>query len=106
VTRTLLEFGQRALERDGESFDGASVRLTGFVAGRDGDGFRLARYQIACCAADAAPVVIRVIGVHGSLPAPDQWVTVTGRFQPGGGDLPVLAATTVAPIPPPDEPYE
>jgi uncharacterized repeat protein (TIGR03943 family) len=106
VRMTLLEFGQRAFDGEGASFDGASVRLTGFVAGPDGDGFRLARYQIACCAADAAPVVIRVIGVHGGTPPPDQWVTVTGRFEPGGGALPLLAATTVTAIVPPDEPYE
>jgi uncharacterized repeat protein (TIGR03943 family) len=106
VPMTLLEFGQRAFERDGASFADASVRLTGFVAGPDGEGFRLARYQIACCAADAAPVVIRVIGVHGGLPPRDRWVIVTGRYEPGGGSLPQLAATTVTPIPPPDEPYE
>jgi uncharacterized repeat protein (TIGR03943 family) len=103
---TLLEFGQRAFERDGASFDGASVRLTGFVAGVERGGFRLARYQIACCAADAAPVVIRVVGVHGGVPPLDGWVTITGRFEPGGGDIPLLAATDVTPIAPPDEPYE
>ena len=106
VPMTLLEFGQRAFEHDGASFEGASVRLTGFVVGPDGEGFRLARYQIACCAADATPVVIRVVGVHGGLPPRDQWVIVTGRFEPGGGDLPLLAATTVTSISPPDEPYE
>lgn len=106
VAMTLLEYGQRAFERDGASFNGVSVRLTGFVAGTDGEGFRLARYQIACCAADAMPVVIRVIGVQGGLPPRDQWVLVTGRFEPGSGDLPLLAATTVTPIAPPDEPYE
>lgn len=106
VTMTLLEFGQRAFERSGESFNGASLRLTGFVAGREVDGFRLARYQIACCAADAVPVVIRVIGVHGGLPALDRWVTVTGRFESVDGDVPVLAAVTVADVAPPEEPYE
>jgi uncharacterized repeat protein (TIGR03943 family) len=106
VPMTLLEFGQRAFERDGASFGGTSVRLTGFVAAPDGQGFRLARYQIACCAADAAPVVIRVVGVHGDLPPRDGWVTVTGRFEPGRGALPTLAATTVTAVPPPDEPYE
>lgn len=74
---TLLEFGQRAFDRDGASFSGAAVQLTGFVAGAEDGGFRLARYQIACCAADAAPVVLRVVGIHGA-PARDQWVTVTG----------------------------
>jgi hypothetical protein len=31
------------------------------VAGAEPGGFRLACYQIACCAADAAPVVVRVL---------------------------------------------
>jgi uncharacterized repeat protein (TIGR03943 family) len=106
VPMTLLEFGQRAFERDGTSFNGVTVRLTGFVAGSDGEGFLLARYQIACCAADAAPVVIRVVGVHGDLPPRDHWVTATGSFEPGGGGVPLLAATTVTPIPAPAEPYE
>jgi uncharacterized repeat protein (TIGR03943 family) len=103
---SLLEFGQRAFEQGGASFNGTSVRLTGFVAARESEGFRLARYQIACCAADAIPMVIRVVGVQGGIPPRDQWVTVTGRSEPPEGDLPVLAAITVIPIPPPAEPYE
>ena len=106
VPMTLLEFGQRAFDHGGASFNGAAVELTGFVAGAEAGGFRLARYQIACCAADAAPVVLRVVGVEGGGPARDQWVTVTGRFQPGGGQLPELAATTVVEIRAPDDPYE
>jgi len=105
ATMTLLEFGQRALDRDGASFHGAAVQLTGFVAGAEAGGFRLARYQIACCAADAAPVVLRVVGTRGS-PARDQWVRVTGTFQRGGGEVPELAATSVVEIPAPDDPYE
>jgi uncharacterized membrane protein YcgQ (UPF0703/DUF1980 family) len=69
-------------------------------------GFELARYQISCCAADAAPVVVRVLGTSGDPPARDQWVTVTGKFQPGGGDIPNLVATSVAQIPAPQDPYE
>jgi uncharacterized repeat protein (TIGR03943 family) len=104
VRMTLLEFGQRAFDHDGASFDGATVQLTGFVAGSDAGGFRLARYEIACCAADAAPVVLRVVGVRG--PARDRWVTVTGTYQPGGGDPPVLAATNAVEVPAPRDPYE
>jgi uncharacterized repeat protein (TIGR03943 family) len=106
VPMTLLEYSQRAADHGGASFNGAAIRLTGFVAGPEAGGFRLARYQIACCAADAAPVVMRVVGVEGGGPARDQWVTVTGRFQPGGGQLPALAATTVVEVPAPDDPYE
>jgi uncharacterized repeat protein (TIGR03943 family) len=104
VRMTLLEFGQRAFDHDGASFNGATVQLTGFVVGSEAGGFRLARYEIACCAADAAPVVLRVVGVRG--PARDRWVTVTGTYQPGGGDVPVLAATNAIEIPPPRDPYE
>ena len=43
------------------SFNGNTVRLTGFVAGSKGSGFEIARYQIACCAADAIPVVVHVV---------------------------------------------
>lgn len=106
VAMSLLEFGQRAFEHEGASFHGTSVRLTGFVADQDPEGFRLARYQIACCAADAVPVVVRVIGVQGGIPPRDQWVTVTGRFEPGDGDVPTLVALALTPIPPPAEPYE
>ena len=101
---TLLEFGQRAYDRDGASFNGALVQVTGFVAGAEPDGFRLARYQIACCAADAAPVVLRVVGAR-SHPPRDHWVRVTGVFQPGG-DPPALASTNVVEIPAPNDPYE
>jgi uncharacterized repeat protein (TIGR03943 family) len=106
VPMTLLEFGQRAFDHGGNSFHEVPVQLTGFVAGSEDDGFRLARYEIACCAADAAPVVLRVTGVSGDPPPRDQWVTVTGTFQPGGGDTPELAATSVDEIPAPEDPYE
>jgi uncharacterized repeat protein (TIGR03943 family) len=106
VAMTLLEFGQRAFDHGGESFDGVAVELTGFVSSSSDGGFDLARYEIACCAADAVPVVIRVLGVTGDPPPRDQWVTVTGAFQPGGGDTPRLAATSVSEIAPPEDPYE
>jgi len=106
IPMTLLEYGQRAFENDGASFAGASVRLTGFVAGGAPGGFRLARYQISCCAADAAPVVIHVEGIGGDPPCRDAWVTVTGTFHPPAGGEPVLAATSVELISTPEDPYE
>jgi uncharacterized repeat protein (TIGR03943 family) len=102
----LVEYIERAFDHDGRSFNGATVRLTGFVAGAEAGGFRLARYQIACCAADATPVVMEVLGTSGAPPRDDQWVTVTGTFQRGGTELPRLAATTVTEIPAPNDPYE
>jgi uncharacterized repeat protein (TIGR03943 family) len=106
VQMTLLEYIERSLERGGASFHGVPVKLTGFVAGAEAGGFRLARYQIACCAADATPVELEVLGTSGTPPRDDQWVTVTGTFQTGGGELPRLAATSVVGIPAPEDPYE
>jgi uncharacterized repeat protein (TIGR03943 family) len=103
---TLLEFGQRAFDHNGASFDDTPVELTGFAAGGDDGGFRLARYQIACCAADAVPIVVLVVGTAGDAPAEDQWVKVTGTFKGTRGDVPVLAATGVSEIAAPNDPYE
>ena len=107
VEMRVLELDQRAADRAGQSLAGATVRLTGFVAagGRPG-GFRLARYQIACCAADAVAAVAEVRAVTGA-PARDSWVTVTGRFAgvlPDGS--PILEATGVQTVPEPRDPYE
>jgi uncharacterized repeat protein (TIGR03943 family) len=105
VPMTLLEYMERSFDHDGRSLRGARVELTGFVAAGNGsDGFRLARYQISCCAADAAAAVVRVVGAV-STPPRDQWVTVTGSFAAAGDD-PVIAATSIEEISPPEDPYE
>jgi uncharacterized repeat protein (TIGR03943 family) len=106
VSMTLLEYGQRAFDRHGSSLTGATVQLTGFISRIDKGGFRLARYQIACCAADAVPAIVLVQGVAGHPPHRDSWVRVTGTYLGGPGDLPRLAATSIVEIPVPDEPYE
>ena len=107
VPMSLLEFDQRRADHDGASFGSTPVRLTGFVArANDGNGFRIARYQIACCAADAVASVVRVTGTSGNPPARDQWVTVTGTFQHSAGDVPEVHATTLIEVPAPADPYE
>jgi len=102
---TWQEYIERSFDHEGRSLQGATVELTGFVAADDGaEGFRLARYQIACCAADAAAAVVRVVGAV-SPPPRDQWVTVTGSFTDDGDD-PVVAATAIEEIETPEDPYE
>jgi uncharacterized repeat protein (TIGR03943 family) len=106
VPMTLLEYGQRAFDRHGSSLAGATVELTGFISRLDNGGFQLARYQIACCAADAVPAIVIVEGVAGHPPRRDAWVEVTGAYVRGTGDLPRFSATSVVEIPVPNEPYE
>jgi uncharacterized repeat protein (TIGR03943 family) len=105
---TVLEFVQRAYDRDGASMTGRTVELTGFVAEADGgEGFRLARYGIACCAADAQAAVVRVVA-DGRAPARDQWLQVTGSYRRGRTDdeLPVIVAERVVQVDDPADPYE
>lgn len=107
VPMSLLEFDQRTADHNGASFGSATVRLTGFVTGTtDRNGFRIARYQIACCAADAVASVVRVTGTSGNLPSRDQWVTVTGAFQRSPDGIPQLRAASLTEIPDPADPYE
>lgn len=99
VPMTLQEYSQRSF--DG-SAAGARVTLVGFSLG--GDDLRIARYRIACCAADAAASVVRIEGAATTPPA-DVWLRVTGSYVVDD-DTPTLAATTVEEIPPPVDPYE
>lgn len=107
VSMTLLEYGQRSFDGDGRTLREATVELTGFVAsGSTGESFRLVRYQIACCAADAAAAVVAVVGTFAEALPRDEWVTVTGTFHAPDGDTPVLSAVAVQRIAPPEDPYE
>ena len=99
IPMTLQEFSQRSF--DG-SAAGATVTLVGFSLG--GADLRIARYQIACCAADAAASVVRIEGAA-TTPAADTWLRVTGTWTEGD-DTPTLAATTVEEIAAPVDPYE
>jgi uncharacterized repeat protein (TIGR03943 family) len=104
---SLLEFDQRAFEgTQGASFNGATVRVIGFVGPTKAEGFVVARYSIACCAADALAATALVTGWPGPVPARDSWVEVEGRFEPGDEVNPRLVAAAVTAIPTPDEPYE
>lgn len=88
------------------------------------DGWTLTRMSIACCAADAVAVRVRIVpsapgggagpgAARAQPPAPGQWVTVEGSWAPHPGaptgtPLPpsVLVAATITPIPAPRSPYE
>jgi uncharacterized repeat protein (TIGR03943 family) len=107
VTMTLLEFDQRAADHDGASFGTTPVQLTGFVARtEDGAGFVIARYQIACCAADAVAAVARIVGTSGDAPSRDSWVSVTGTYHGLVDGVPELRATSLQLIQAPVDPYE
>ena len=82
------------------------MRVIGFVGPTKADGFVVARYSIACCAADALAATALVTGWTGRVPPRDSWVEVEGRFEPGGEVEPRLVAASVTVVPTPDDPYE
>ncbi|WP_232531926.1 TIGR03943 family putative permease subunit [Microbacterium halophytorum] len=86
-----------------ETFDGAPVDLTGFIAPGD-DGARLGRLVITHCVIDAQPAYVPLEA--DDVPAEGQWVEITGHVsQASGGDL-VVTPDEITPIAEPDDPYE
>lgn len=90
---------------------GQSAKVTGFVF-RDKrfgpDQFMIARYVVTCCVADATVAGIVVRSPQAASLAADQWVEVSGVFEPGKlgtEDLPILSASAVAEAEVPSQPY-
>ena len=104
----MAEFASRAAFDRSRSLEGRVVRLTGFIV-NDGDQVFLARLSIACCAADAFPVRVRLDG-RAALDN-DTWVEVTGRLEPGSATkendyIPTLGLGGITRVPQPENPYE
>jgi uncharacterized repeat protein (TIGR03943 family) len=96
---------------DPAGFTGQEAHIIGFVY-RDErftpDSFMVGRFIVSCCVADAAPVGLIVQWPDAPTLADNQWVEVTGHFEPGSFDgfaLPVLVAGQVTPTEPPAQPY-
>jgi len=103
----LREFGERAADGNGASFAAQPVELTGFVAGDAPGGFRLARFQISCCAADAVAAVVIVHDPSGVAHARDTWATVVGTYRDVTADgVPELDAVAAQQVAAPVDPYE
>jgi uncharacterized repeat protein (TIGR03943 family) len=113
VPMSMAEFVTRAVRDPGQSLAGVRVRLVGFVAPTDGvGGYRLTRFVVFCCAADAEALQAVVRG-DPTQRARDQWLEVEGTWLPHPAavndpspPLPVLDAQVVRPVAPAHPPYE
>lgn len=104
VPMSMAEYATRALRDSDRSLDGVRVRLVGFVSGTgEGGGYRLGRFVIFCCAADAEAVEVVVTG-DGERRTTDEWLAVEGYWVPG--DPPALRAESVRRVGKPAKPYE
>lgn len=108
----MSDFVTRAVWDNAGSLNGRQVRLLGFVVHGDHGATYLGRLVISCCAADAAPLKVRLNGRPGlgSLPQ-DAWFEVRGQLVPGSatpeaGYTPTFTVSDLHPAPTPPEPYE
>ena len=113
VRVSLLDYAGRAVFDHGRSLDGRTVQVSGFVIpGAEGHLY-LARMIVTCCAADARPVKV---GLMGDVPAgvkAEQWVEVTGTYvdhadhdQVNNELIPYLRVTSLRDIAAPEQQYE
>lgn len=110
IVLPLSEFSSRAAWDRGHSLDRRSTRLTGFVV-QEGDATFVARLAISCCAADAFPVKIELLGRELSDLADDSWIEVVATLRPGSATraneyVPSATVHAVRSIPEPEDPYE
>jgi uncharacterized repeat protein (TIGR03943 family) len=114
---SMWDFVGRALEPESPTVTGREVELIGFIvedpkASSDNSAqfFEVARYSIACCAADGRAARIRITGsakpTTQSAGVSQTWVQLTGELLRIDGDIPVLTMTSLNVIEEPDNPYE
>jgi uncharacterized repeat protein (TIGR03943 family) len=101
------EFVARALDGDGSSLNGATIALEGFVSEISDTSVTIARYSIACCAADGVAAQLNVNLTTPIFVAEGDWLRVVGtldRVDEKG--KPVVNPESVEPISPPANTYE
>lgn len=92
---------------DAEKFNGQKITIEGMVyraAKTDKNSFKLFRFAIACCAADALPFSIKVITATEAKLSNDTWVRVRGLFSLetiNGKQVLSIVAENILPIPAP-----
>ncbi|MFZ8925405.1 MAG: TIGR03943 family putative permease subunit [Candidatus Nanopelagicales bacterium] len=106
---TVAEYVGRAVWDDGLTLVDRTVEMTGFVTPDPAGGWWISRMAVACCAADAIASKVKVLDAP-DLPA-DTWVTITGRWVPGGGTktdtaIPLIEVIDLVEVPQPRNPYE
>jgi len=114
ILATPLDLLYAAYEPDmRRDFDGKDVVLTGqyFPARKnnpDGDRFTLLRMFIMCCAADARPVGVPVVGLPEEPLGDMEWVNVSGKVAftvENGETVPIVKAEGILPTDPPRESF-
>jgi uncharacterized repeat protein (TIGR03943 family) len=110
VPLRISEFTERAAWDSRHSLNGRAIRLTGFVV-HDGRDSYVARIVIACCAADAYPQKVKLLGADLSGYPDDSWVQTVVELRPGSATkandyIPSATVHSVRRVAEPENPYE
>lgn len=110
--RNILDWIRLFYSQDSPStYLGQSANVIGFVYHdprlKDGQ-FLVSRFAIVCCTADAFAIGMVVDWPKSASLPNDQWIKVKGLVQStelDGQKLPLIQATSIEPVQPPDQPY-
>jgi uncharacterized repeat protein (TIGR03943 family) len=110
IALPLSDFSARAAWDKGHSLDNRTARLLGFVV-QEGEDTYVARLAISCCAADAFPVKIKLLGKELSNLPDDSWIEVDATLRPGSATraneyVPSVTTHTMRQVAQPEDPYE
>jgi uncharacterized repeat protein (TIGR03943 family) len=96
---------------DPAAFAHQPAHLIGFVYRDDrfnSENFMLSRFVVSCCVADATAVGLIVRSPQAASLPGDQWVEVSGHFEPGefsSKPTPILITDAITRTTPPNQPY-
>lgn len=112
VELPVLDYSARAVWDDGRTLEGHRIQLSGFLTSDDEEQY-LARLVVSCCAADARPIKVGMVGAAPDGVTDDTWVSVIGTYVETTGVDPINEATiayieveTWQEIEAPSRPYE
>ncbi|MFL6123365.1 TIGR03943 family putative permease subunit [Actinophytocola sp.] len=110
IALQLSDFSARAAWDRAHSLDHRTARLTGFVV-QEGTDTYVARMAITCCAADAFPVKIRLLGRELSNLPVNSWIQTDVTLRPGSATradeyVPSATIHSVRRVDQPEDPYE
>jgi uncharacterized repeat protein (TIGR03943 family) len=113
VELSMLDYAARAIWDDGRSLAGRRVQLTGFLITEPGGEQYLARLVLSCCAADARPIKVGMVGDAPAGLPDDTWVEVIGEYVEqtrvdsiNEATIPYIQIEHWRQVPAPSSPYE
>jgi putative membrane protein len=110
---SVVDYAGRAVYDHGRSLGDRPITITGFLALDESGEPYLTRMVLNCCAADARPVKVGLVGRVPPILQPDTWYEITGAYTDqraadpiNNGVIPYITVIQARPVPAPDDQYD